>query len=102
MFNARRFFRLFKLESRRGVSYDTHRVLAAWIVLGGCMLLFGSLGMPELLIILVVVILLFGASRLPQIGKGLGEGIRNFKKSFRDGEKEQDPQDDPVPDKKKR
>jgi sec-independent protein translocase protein TatA len=37
---------------------------------------------PELLIILVIVVVLFGASRLPQLGKGLGEGIRSFKKSF--------------------
>lgn len=42
-----------------------------------------SLGVPELLIIFLIVILLFGASRLPQIGKGLGEGIRNFKKGLR-------------------
>jgi sec-independent protein translocase protein TatA len=37
---------------------------------------------PELLIILVIVVVLFGANRLPQLGKGLGEGIRSFKKSF--------------------
>ena len=50
-----------------------------------------GLGIPELAIILVIVIVLFGASRLPQIGRGLGEGIANFKKSLRpadDGEKE--------------
>ena len=40
--------------------------------------MFG-LGLPELLIILVIVVVIFGATRLPQIGKGLGEGIRNFK-----------------------
>lgn len=40
--------------------------------------MFG-LGVPELLIILVIVVVIFGASRLPQIGKGLGEGIRNFR-----------------------
>jgi len=37
---------------------------------------------PELLIILVIVVVLFGANRLPQLGKGLGEGIRGFKKAF--------------------
>jgi sec-independent protein translocase protein TatA len=42
-----------------------------------------SLGVPELIIIFLIVILLFGASRLPQIGKGLGEGIRNFKKGVK-------------------
>jgi sec-independent protein translocase protein TatA len=41
--------------------------------------MFGSLGMPELLIILVIVIVIFGATRLPQLGRGLGEGIKNFK-----------------------
>ena len=45
--------------------------------------MFG-LGLPELLIILVIVVLLFGAGRLPQIGSGIGEGIRNFKKAMKD------------------
>ncbi|MEE9278666.1 MAG: twin-arginine translocase TatA/TatE family subunit, partial [Myxococcota bacterium] len=40
--------------------------------------MFG-LGVGELLIILVIVIVIFGATRLPMIGKGLGEGIRNFR-----------------------
>jgi len=42
-----------------------------------------NLGVPELLIILVLVVLLFGAKRLPEMGKGIGEGIKNFKKSFK-------------------
>jgi len=42
--------------------------------------MFG-LGTTELIIILVIVVILFGASRLPQIGKGIGEAIKNFKKS---------------------
>jgi sec-independent protein translocase protein TatA len=41
-----------------------------------------KLGMGELIVILLIVVVLFGASRLPQLGKGLGEGIRSFKKSF--------------------
>jgi sec-independent protein translocase protein TatA len=41
-----------------------------------------SLGIPELIVIFLIVILLFGGSRLPLIGKGLGEGIRNFKKGM--------------------
>ena len=47
-----------------------------------------SLGVPELVIIFLIVILLFGASRLPQIGRGLGEGIRNFKKGVKTDEPE--------------
>lgn len=43
-----------------------------------------GLGFPELMIILVIVIVLFGANRLPQIGRGLGEGIRNFKTGFKE------------------
>ena len=39
----------------------------------------GKLGIPELMIILVIVILIFGANRLPEIGRGIGRGIRNFK-----------------------
>jgi sec-independent protein translocase protein TatA len=42
-----------------------------------------SLGVPELVIIFLIIVLLFGASRLPQIGKGIGEGIRNFKKGIK-------------------
>ncbi len=43
-------------------------------------LLFGSPGMPELLIILAIILLLFGSTRLPQLAKGLGKIIREFKK----------------------
>jgi len=42
------------------------------------------LGIPELLVILFIIILIFGASRLPEIGRGLGKGIRNFKEATRD------------------
>jgi len=41
--------------------------------------LFGPLGLPEMVIILFIVILIFGANRLPDIGRGIGRGIRNFK-----------------------
>jgi sec-independent protein translocase protein TatA len=41
------------------------------------------LGIPELLVILDIVLVIFGASRLPSLGKGLGEGIRNFKKGVK-------------------
>ena len=46
--------------------------------------MIGGLGMPELLVILVIVVVLFGAQRLPQIGKGLGEGIRNFRSASKE------------------
>jgi sec-independent protein translocase protein TatA len=45
--------------------------------------MFGSLGLPELLILLAIVVLIFGVNKLPRLGKGLGEGIRNFKDSVR-------------------
>lgn len=45
----------------------------------------GSFGIPELLIILVIIIVIFGANRLPEIGRGIGKGIRNFKDATKDG-----------------
>lgn len=45
--------------------------------------IFMGLSWSEILLIFLVILLLFGATRLPQIGKGLGEGIRNFKKSLK-------------------
>jgi len=44
--------------------------------------LFGPIGLPEMLIILAIVILIFGANRLPELGKGIGSGIKNFKSSL--------------------
>jgi sec-independent protein translocase protein TatA len=45
----------------------------------------GSLGLPELLVILVIVVLIFGANRLPQLGKGVGSAIKNFKEGMKEG-----------------
>lgn len=42
-------------------------------------MLIGPFGLPELIVILVIVIVIFGASKLPQLGRGLGEGISNFR-----------------------
>ena len=43
----------------------------------------GPLGMPEILIIALIIIILFGARRIPEVAKGLGEGIRHFKSGMR-------------------
>jgi sec-independent protein translocase protein TatA len=48
--------------------------------------MIGKLGLPEILIILAIALLIFGPSKLADLGKGLGEGIRNFKTSMKDGE----------------
>ena len=45
------------------------------------------LGLPELLIILVIVILIFGANRLPELGRGIGKSIRNFKDATKEDNK---------------
>ena len=45
--------------------------------------MFG-LGVPELLVILLIIVVIFGASKLPQLGRGFGEGIRNFRKGLKD------------------
>jgi sec-independent protein translocase protein TatA len=50
--------------------------------------MFGGLGMGEMVLIFLVVLLLFGAKRLPEIGSSLGKGIREFKSSVRDVESE--------------
>jgi sec-independent protein translocase protein TatA len=47
-----------------------------------------SIGWPEILVIILLVVLLFGARKIPDIGKGIGEGIRNFRKAFK-GEAEE-------------
>jgi sec-independent protein translocase protein TatA len=46
----------------------------------------GKLGLPEILIILAVALLIFGPSKLADLGKGLGEGIKNFKSAVKEGE----------------
>ncbi|TFG37140.1 MAG: twin-arginine translocase TatA/TatE family subunit [Candidatus Aminicenantes bacterium] len=59
--------------------------------------MFGSLGVPELLILLAIVILIFGVNKLPRLGKGLGEGIRNFKDSVRSEKSDPEKDDHPKP-----
>ena len=48
--------------------------------------MLGKLGLPEILLILAIALLIFGPSKLADLGKGLGEGIRNFKSAVKDGE----------------
>jgi sec-independent protein translocase protein TatA len=45
--------------------------------------------MPELLVILAIVVLLFGAKKIPELAKGMGSGIRNFKKAMQEDEEEE-------------
>jgi sec-independent protein translocase protein TatA len=47
-----------------------------------------NLGLPELLIIAVLILFLFGGKRIPEMGKGIGESIKNFKKAVKGDEKE--------------
>ena len=48
--------------------------------------MIGKLGPMELLVLLAIALLIFGPSKLADLGKGLGEGIRNFKSAVKDGE----------------
>jgi sec-independent protein translocase protein TatA len=48
--------------------------------------MFGSLGLPELLIILFIVVLIFGANRLPSLARGIGSSVKSFKEGMKDGE----------------
>lgn len=43
--------------------------------------MIGGIGMPELIVILVIILVIFGAGKLPEIGAGIGKGIRNFRKA---------------------
>ncbi len=48
--------------------------------------MIGKLGLPEILVIAAIALLIFGPGRLSELGKGLGEGIRNFRSSMKEGE----------------
>ena len=49
--------------------------------------MFG-IGMPELIVILIIILIIFGAGKLPEIGSGIGKGIRNFKKASHEAREE--------------
>jgi sec-independent protein translocase protein TatA len=53
----------------------------------------GKLGLPEILLLLAIALLIFGPSKLADLGKGLGEGIKNFKSAVKDGEESKDDKD---------
>lgn len=50
----------------------------------------GKIGLPEILLIVAIALLLFGPSKFASLGKGIGEGIRNFKSSMKEGEKSEE------------
>lgn len=52
----------------------------------------GSIGFPELILIFIILLLIFGGKKIPELARGLGEGIRNFKESLH-GQDAQNPQD---------
>jgi sec-independent protein translocase protein TatA len=56
-----------------------------------------TIGFPELLVILGVAVLLFGGKKIPELAKGLGEGIRNFKEALK-GDPEKPPSAEAVPE----
>ncbi|MCW4043859.1 MAG: twin-arginine translocase TatA/TatE family subunit [Candidatus Bathyarchaeota archaeon] len=64
--------------------------------------MFGTLGWPEIIIILIIALLLFGAKRLPEIGKSLGKAMKEFKKSFREISEDIEDIDEPSKDKIKK
>ena len=68
------------------------------------LLLFSGLGWQEILLILLVVLLLFGAKRIPEIARSLGKGVKEFKKGIKEGgeEKEEEPKSEPLPDKREK
>jgi sec-independent protein translocase protein TatA len=52
-----------------------------------------SIGLPELLVILLVAVVLFGGKKIPELAKGLGEGIKNFKTALKDDDTNKPPDD---------
>jgi sec-independent protein translocase protein TatA len=66
------------------------------------MFFLGTIGPQELLLVLLIVIIIFGARKLPELGKSLGEGIKNFKSSIggKDKDKDKDKDQTAPPDNK--
>jgi sec-independent protein translocase protein TatA len=53
----------------------------------------GNIGATEIILILLVILIFFGARKIPELAQGLGKGIREFRKAMREGEEESDKQD---------
>ncbi|MFP4194551.1 MAG: twin-arginine translocase TatA/TatE family subunit [Desulfobacterales bacterium] len=63
--------------------------------------MFG-LGMPELIVVLVIILIIFGAGKMPEIGSGIGKGIRNFKKAISSDDTTSDQVETPEKEKEKK
>ena len=50
------------------------------------LVILGAIGAPEIIVILIIVILLFGGRKIPELMKGIGQGMREFKKASREGD----------------
>ena len=66
------------------------------------LLFLGNIGMPELIIILLIVLLLFGAKKIPELMSGLGKGVKSFKKGMKEVEDEIEKIDTDIDDKEKK
>jgi sec-independent protein translocase protein TatA len=64
------------------------------------MFFLGPVGPTELILIILIIVIIFGARKLPELGKSLGEGIKNFRKSISSKEKEPPPDNSQPPAKK--
>lgn len=64
--------------------------------------MFGNIGTGEIILILLVVLILFGAKKIPELAQGLGKGIREFKKAMRDVEEEIKQEPDKIEAKKEK
>lgn len=64
------------------------------------MFFLGPVGPTELLLIVLIIVIIFGARRLPELGKSLGEGIKNFKKSIGGKDQKEDSEDSSDSDSK--
>ena len=57
----------------------------------------GSIGVREILVIVLIIVILFGARRIPELAKGMGQGIKEFKRGMRDSGDDTPPAEKPAP-----